>query len=145
MLNKTDLHFLQMAALQSEKDPKNLLSHHADGGPVKKSRGAILVLNNKIVGEGISQHLGGNLYKPDTEERYVATVNAELVAVGEAINKGVAPLTNLTMYISDSPNWYTFKMLVTLGLKRIVHYGPANNDRITHYAQELGVELISVG
>lgn len=94
---------------------------------------------------GISTHLGGNLYKPEVEEeKYVATVNAELVAVGSAImaNQSIA---NTTIYTSDAPNWITFKLLVTIGIKRIVFYGPVTNERMTHYARELGIELVPVG
>lgn len=110
-----------------------------------KHRGAIIAQGSEKLSSGSSTHLGGNLYKPDTEERFVATVNAELVAVGNLTQKGTPPLGNTTIYVSDCPNWYTFKMLVTLGIRRIVHYGPVINERITHYAQELNIEIISVG
>lgn len=139
MLSKNDLHFLQMASLQGQQQVSQ------SGNPVHKSRGAILVGDNKIIAQASNEHMGGNLYKPESDEKYVATINAELSACGKAIEAGVAPFSNLTIYVSDSPNWYTFKMLVTLGIKRIVHYGPIGNDRITHYAQELGIQIISVG
>ena len=85
------------------------------------------------------------MYKPEVqEERYIATVNAELVAMGNAITAGIN-LHNVTIYISEVPNWITFKTLVTFGIKRIVHYGPCLNERIKHYSRELGVQLISVG
>lgn len=138
-LTQTDLHFLNMARMAGTEQTGT------DSGAAKKHRGAIIAQGAEKLSSGASTHLGGNLYKPDTEERFVATVNAELVAVGNLTMKGTPPLGNTTIYISDCPNWYTFKMLVTLGIRRIVHYGPVLNERITHYAQELNIEIISVG
>ncbi len=115
----------------------------------KKKRGAILAKDNKVVAAGVSSHLnedgatnkGGQLSE---NERYVATVNAEVVAIGAAIKAGIF-LSGCTIYVSDCPNWQTFKFLVTLGLKRIIHYGPTLNERIMHYAREMGVEIIGIG
>jgi deoxycytidylate deaminase len=140
-LTQTDLHFLNMArqAGVSNSGTTSLTPSR------NKHRGAIIAQGSERLSSGSSTHLGGNLYKPDTDERYVATVNAEMIALGNLTQKGSPPLSNTTIYISDSPNWYTFKMLVTLGIRRIVHYGPVTNERITHYAQELNIEIISVG
>lgn len=147
-LSQTDLHFLKMAQLQTQAQAEA----HKAMDPTKphsvrsvKHRGAVIARGNEKLASGSSSHLGGDLHRPETEERYVATVQAEIVALGNLTSKGAPPLGSTTIYISDCPNWYTFKTLITLGFKRIVHYGPVLNERITHYAAELGIELISVG
>lgn len=144
-LTQTDLHFLNMARLAGEEKVDAIETKSKQHGVGVKHRGAIIAQGSEKLSSGFSTHLGGNLYKPNTEERFVATVNAELVAVGNLTMKGSPPLGNATIYVSDCPNWYTFKMLITLGIRRIVHYGPVLNERITHYAQELNIEIISVG
>lgn len=143
-LSQIDLHFLQMASSQSEQHAESVVSRSAEGGLTRKGRGAVIAEKDKFKSAGVSTHLGGILYKPDTDERYVATVNAELVAIGKALAIGHANFAVSTIYVSDCPNWFTFKMLVTLGFKRIVHYGPVLNDRIAHYSKELSIEMISV-
>lgn len=138
-LSQIDTHFLKMAAMQTEADAGAINKK----GTTRARRGAVIARNNELVSKGVSQHLGGNLYKPDDEERYVATVNAEQVALGEAVRAG-QNIGTCTIYCSDCPNWYTFKTIITLGIRRVVHYGPVSNDRISHYARELGIEVISV-
>ena len=138
MLSQADLQFLKMARVTGQRSAFS-----------KKKRGAILSKDNKVVAAGVSSHLneGGATAKSGAlseNERYVATVNAEVVAVGAAVKAGIF-LSGCTIYVSDCPNWQTFKFLVTLGLKRILHYGPTTNDRITHYAREMGVEIIGIG
>ncbi len=138
MITKTDLHFLKMSQIQGQQSSFS-----------KKKRGAILAKDNRVVAAGVSSHLNedgasnksGQLSE---NERYVATVNAEVVAIGAAIKAGIF-LAGCTIYISDCPNWQTFKFLVTLGLKRIIHYGPTSNDRILHYAREMAVEIMGIG
>lgn len=114
-----------------------------------KKRGAVLAKDNKIVATGVNAHLDETGAPAKTKglgesERYVATVNAEIIAIGSAVRANVY-LGDLTMYISDPPNWVTFKFIVALGLKRIVHYGTLQSERIKHYAQALGIEILSVG
>lgn len=138
MLSKSDLHFLKMAQIQGQRSKFS-----------KRKRGAILAKDNKVIAAGVSSHLNesgptANSGALSENERYVATVNAEIVAVGAAIKAGIF-LSGCSIYVSDCPNWQTFKFLVTMGLKRILHYGPTMNDRITHYAREMGVEIIGIG
>ncbi len=138
MLSKADLAFLKMAHIQGQRSKFT-----------KKKRGAILAKDNKVVAAGVSSHLNENGPTANSgalsdNERYVATVNAEIVAIGAAIKAGIF-LNGCTIYTSDCPNWNVFKFLVTMGLKRIIHYGPTSNDRIAHYAREMGVEIIGIG
>jgi deoxycytidylate deaminase len=129
--------------MQGQQDPGAVTNLKNPGK--RKVRGAVIAEGNKIMSTGTSTHLGGEQYKPQTDERYVATINAENVAIGKAIRTGNAKFENATIYITDCPNWYTFKFLVTVGLRRICHYGPITNPRIAHYAKDLNIEIISVG
>lgn len=138
-LTNTDLHFVKLARLQGERAS---YSH--------KKRGAVLANQNRIIAVGVNSHLDSGNEAPShagsqgSEERYVATLNAEIVAISSAIRQNIS-LHGATVYISDEPNWVTFKFLVAVGIKRIVHYGPTQNEHTKHYAQKLGVEIISVG
>lgn len=137
-LTNTDLHFVKLARLQGERAS---FSH--------KKRGAVIANQNRIIAVGVNSHLDSGRSQATNganspDERYVATLNAEVVAISSAVRSNT-PLHNATVYISDEPNWVTFKFLVALGIKRIVHYGPTQNEHTKHYAQKLGVEIISVG
>jgi deoxycytidylate deaminase len=140
-LTRLDLHFLQLATAEAQKDGAS----NVNSGLKRKTRGCVIASGNQIISTGSSTHLGGQQYKPQTDERYVATINAENVAIGKAVQKGTAKFDSATIYITDCPNWYTFKLLVTVGLKRIVHYGPITNPRIVHYSKDLNIDIISVG
>ncbi len=134
-LNNIDQHFLQIAQMQGQKTTSS------------KKRGAVLAEGNKILGVGTSAHLdpaeaaGG---MQETGEHYVATINAEVVCLGSAIRAG-GNLNQATMYSSDQPNWITFKILVALGIKRLVYYGPVKMPRIVEYANRMNIENIVVG
>jgi deoxycytidylate deaminase len=147
-LSSVDQNFLKMAQHLGAKDPRAIESKSAEtGGGLTGNlkRGAVIAHGNRIVATGVSMHLGGALYKPEHQsERHIATVSAELVAISEAI-KQKNDLNQVSIYISAPPTWPSFKVLVTLGIKRIVCFGPSENKRIQHYATELGIELLIVG
>lgn len=134
--NKIDEHFLRMAHSEGAKSP---LQH--------TKRGAIIAKGNKILGMGVSAHLeqgkAPKIQLPE-EERYVATVRAEIAALGACVRNSIN-LNGATIYISTQPDWQSFKAIVVFGIKRIVFSGPTTSDRIRHYANLLGVELLSVG
>lgn len=137
-LSRLDTHFLKMAKMQGEKSSFS-----------RKKRGCVIAKQNQIVATGVSSHLDTTKTETHTagmgaEEKYVATVNAELVAIGAAVRANIG-IAGATVYTSDCPNWMTFKMIATLGIRRVVHYGPCTNERITHYAKELGIEMLGVG
>jgi deoxycytidylate deaminase len=143
-INSLDLNFLKMALQIAEQDSGHVM-HSKTNTVNRKKRGTVLAKGNQVVSTGISAHLGGNLYKPEVEdEKYIATINSEVVALGSAIRANV-PLFDCTIYSTSAPNWITFKLLITFGIKRIVHYGPVPSERISHYAKELGIMVEGVG
>lgn len=144
MLTQLDLHYLKMAKMAGEKSQ---LTH--------SKRGAIVAKGNSILAQGVNAHLdqaanvkySGAIDGPPPPglegEQYIATITAETVAIAVAIGL-TQNLAEVTMYVSDEPNWVTYKWLITLGIKRLVYYGPAQNERIKTYSQALGVEVIVV-
>lgn len=145
-LSQIDLHFLSIAQTAAMGNVNASTTQSGQHGALHKKRGCVIAKGNNLIAQGASQHLGGNMFKPEAlEERHAATINAELVALAEALKVGLTPIESASIYISDCPNWITFKMLSTLGFKRIIHGGPCLNDRILHYAKEFGIEMISVG
>lgn len=133
-LTTVDSHFLRMSQQLGQKNDQH-----------SSKRGCIITQQNRVVASGVSMHLGGNLFKPEVEsEKYIATVSAEVVAISEAV-KNKAELSQCTCYTSNPPTWPSFKLLVTLGIRRMVCYGPITTQRIQHYAQELGIDFIVVG
>lgn len=133
-LERIDNHFLALAKQHGER---STLSH--------SKRGAVLAKGNQILSIGVNSHLdpAGEGHANDNE-RYVATVNAEMVAIGSAIQAGLS-LVGATMYSSEEPFWITFKLLITIGIKRVVYYGPSKNNKIRDYSQRMGVEVIVIG
>lgn len=132
-LQPVDLHFLQMARVQGEKSSFSKAKH-----------GAVIARGNRVVAVGVNSHLSDGTGQQSDQERYVATLNAEIVAVSSAVRAQEA-LSDVTLYSTQAPNWNTFKTIAAMGLKRILHYSPEAPDRTQHYAKELGIELISVG
>lgn len=132
-ITNVDLHFLKYAQLQGQTSEFS-----------KKKRGAVIAKGNKIISTGVNSHLESKHSIFNESERYVATINAEIVALGGAVQKS-APIVQCTMYSSDEPNWVTFKTCVVMGIKRFVHYGQTKSKRIKAYAQNLGVEIIGLG
>lgn len=123
---------------------KEAITAYASSQVKRKPRGAVLARGNKTLSTGRSTHLGGDLQAADVSERYVATLNAEIVAISEYLAKDIGNLSGCTMYLTSSPNWLTWKTIVALGLKRIVHYGASLDPKITAYAQKMDVEVVSV-
>lgn len=144
-LTQLDLHYLKMAKMAGEKSQ---LTH--------SKRGTIIAKGNSIIAQGVNCHLdqaanvkymGAHPNVPAAglqDEKYIPTVNAELVAISVATATN-ANLSDVTLYSSDEPNWQMFKTAIVLGIKRLVYYGPAKNERMKTYGQSLGVEIIVVG
>jgi deoxycytidylate deaminase len=132
---KIDEHFLRMSHSEGAKSP---LQH--------TKRGAIIAKGNKILGIGVSAHLeqGKSAVQLPSDEKYIATVRAEIAALGACVRNGIS-LVGATIYISTQPDWSSFKSIVVFGIKRIVFSGPNTSDRIKHYANLMGVELLSIG
>jgi len=125
-----------MAKLQGEKSTL-----------AKRKRGCVIASQNKVISTGVSSHLTNDpnhAAQINEEERYIATVNAEMVAISEAV-KAASSLNGCTIYSSTEPNWVSFKLIAMMGLKRVCFYGPLTNERTRHYAQELGIELVIAG
>lgn len=131
MLTQLDTKYLAFAQSQGQRS----LS--------KVKRGVVLAKGNQILGVGYMTRLDPQGSESD-EQKHAAVVNAETVAIGSAIQAG-ANVQGATLYGSHVPYWVAFKMLVTIGIKRMVFYGPLENEKINEYSRKLGIELVVVG
>ena len=131
-----------MASTVAQSDPEQV----RPGSTVnvtRHARGAVIAKGNKALGQGRSTHMGGDLDNTDVSDRYTASLNAEIVAMSDFLAKNHGNFVGCTIYCSTPPNWLTWKNVVALGIKRIVHYGPIEDPKVQFYSQKLGVETIS--
>jgi deoxycytidylate deaminase len=141
-ISALDLHFLQMASLVAQSDPESIRTH-AELNVHRHARGSVIAKGNKVMGQGRSTHLGGDLDNPNVSERFVASLNAEITAMSDFLQKHNSNFQGCTMYSTTCPNWLTFKTVMSLGIKRFVHYGPTSDPKINYYSQKLGIQVIS--
>ncbi|MDP7322358.1 MAG: deaminase, partial [Candidatus Woesearchaeota archaeon] len=73
----------------------------------------------------------------------VATIHAESNAVLQAAKNGVM-IDKSEVYITASPCWPCFKMLVNAGIKKIYYGEFYRDERIFDVAKKLGIELTHI-
>lgn len=146
-LTKQDLHFLRIATVQGGKSTFE-----------KSKRGAVIAKDNKVIAVGTSAHLAidgqhvtdenapvKTIFQGDhDQEHYHATIQAELAAIGQAVRANLS-LDGATLYVTDFPNWLTWKLIIVSGIKRVVHYGVADNEKVNYYAPIHRIQVISAG
>ena len=108
--------------------------------------GAVLVVDKHIVATGYNGSMPGAPHCDDVghlmEENHCRrTVHAETNAVVQAARHGTAT-DQATLYVTASPCWDCFKVIITAGIRRIV-YGQAYrlDKKVVDHAALLGVEL----
>jgi dCMP deaminase len=114
----------------------------------RKHVGAVIVRERTILSTGYNGSLPGLPHCEDSEcmmedGHCVATVHAEANAVLQAAKNGVA-IAGGELYTTASPCWPCFKLLATVGIRRI-YYGEFYRDtRSLDVARAAGIELISL-
>jgi dCMP deaminase len=73
----------------------------------------------------------------------VRTVHAEANAIAQAARNGVA-IDGGTIYITASPCWTCFKLIVNAGIVRVCYGEFYRDERIFDAAREAGIELVHV-
>jgi dCMP deaminase len=112
----------------------------------RKNVGAVIVRNRTILSTGYNGSVRG---MPHCEEighmmengHCVATIHAETNAILQAAKNGVN-INDSEIYITASPCWSCFKMMVNAGLSKIYFGEFYRDERIFDTAQKLGIELI---
>lgn len=116
----------------------------------RKHVGCVLVSEEKhILATGYNGSAAGLAHCDDVghlmeDGHCVRTVHAEMNAVAQAARNGIR-LGGATCYVTASPCWPCFKVLVNAGIKKIKFVEFYRDAKIFDAAKELGIELLEVG
>jgi len=115
----------------------------------RKHVGAVIVRSKSILSTGYNGSIRG---APHCDEvgclmengHCVRTVHAEANALVQAARNGVR-LEGAEIYVTASPCFDCFKLLVNAGI-RTIYYGEFYRDeRVLQFAEELGIRLVHLG
>lgn len=115
----------------------------------RKHVGAVIVRDRTILSTGYNGSLRGSAHCTEVgclmvDGHCERTVHAEANALVQAACHGIR-LEGAEIYVTASPCFNCFKLIVNAGLKTI-HYGEFYRDeRILHFAEELGIRLDHLG
>jgi dCMP deaminase len=114
----------------------------------RKSVGAVIVRDRGILSTGYNGSVVGGHHCTDVgcmmeDGHCVRTVHSEANAIIQAAKHGVR-IDEATIYVTASPCWFCFKLIVNSGLKKIVFGEMYRDERITKYAEDAGIELVNM-
>ena len=114
----------------------------------RKHVGAVIVRERNILSTGYNGSIAGLPHCDDIGHMMenghcVATIHAEANAILQAAKHGVM-IKDSSIYVSASPCWNCFKMIVNAGIRRICFGEFYRDDRIFSVAKTLGVELVDL-
>jgi dCMP deaminase len=114
----------------------------------RKHVGAVIVRDKTILSTGYNGSIRGLAHCDDVGHMMdnghcVATVHAEANAIIQAAKNGTA-INGADIYVTASPCWNCFKLIVNSGIKRIVFLEFYRDERILTVAEAAGVELVQI-
>ena len=114
----------------------------------RKHVGSLIVRDKTILSTGYNGSIRGMPHCDDAghmmeNDHCVATIHAESNAVLQAAKNGVI-IDGSEIYITASPCWPCFKMLVNAGIKKIYYGEFYRDERIFDVAKKLGIELVHI-
>ena len=114
----------------------------------RKHVGSLIVRDKTILSTGYNGSIRGMPHCDDVghmmeNDHCVATIHAESNAVLQAAKNGVM-IDGSEIYITASPCWPCFKMLVNAGIKKIYYGEFYRDERIFDVAKKLGIELVHI-
>lgn len=114
----------------------------------RKHVGAVIVRDKTILSTGYNGSIRGLPHCDDIGHMMenghcIATVHAEANAIIQAAKNGTA-IDGADIYVTASPCWNCFKLIVNSGIKRIFYLEFYRDDRILTTAKEAGIELKQV-
>ncbi len=110
--------------------------------------GAVIVRDRNILSTGYNGSISGMPHCDEIghmmeNDHCVATIHAEANAILQAAKNGVM-IRDASIYVTASPCWNCFKMIVNAGIRRIFYGEFYRDERIFSVAERLGVELIDL-
>jgi dCMP deaminase len=114
----------------------------------RKHVGAVIVKNNTILATGYNGSLPGMAHCDDVghlmeHDHCIRTNHAEANAICQAAKHG-SRLAGATIYVTASPCWNCFKLIVSSGILHIAFGEMYRDKRITKFAEESCVSLIDM-
>lgn len=111
----------------------------------RKHVGAVVVLQKRVVSTGYNGSLPGQPHCEDVgcmmeDGHCVRTVHSEANAILQAARIGQR-VEGGTIYVTASPCWNCFKLIVGAGIKRVVYGELYRDERIKEFARECAIEL----
>lgn len=112
---------------------------------LRKYVGAVIVRDKMILSTGYNGSIAGGPHCTDVgcmmeDGHCVRTVHSEANAIIQAAKNGVR-IDGATIYVTASPCWFCFKLIVNSGLKKIVFGEMYRDERITAFAADAGIAL----
>jgi dCMP deaminase len=114
----------------------------------RKHVGAVIVRDRNILSTGYNGSIAGMPHCDEVghmleNDHCVGTIHAEANAILQAAKNGVM-INGAALYVSASPCWNCFKMVVNSGIRRICFGEFYRDDRIFSVAEKLGIELVDL-
>jgi dCMP deaminase len=114
----------------------------------RKSVGTVIVREKTIIVTGYNGSVRGEPHCDDVGHMLIndscaRVVHSEANAIAQAARNGTAT-EGATLYVTASPCWPCFKLLVNAGIKRIVYAEKfyRDNELIHEVAERQGLELV---
>ena len=114
----------------------------------RKHVGAVIVKDKNILSTGYNGSVRGMPHCTEVgcdmqDGHCVATVHAEANAIIQAARNGVG-ISGADIYVTASPCWPCFKLIVNSGIKRIFYGEFYRDEKSINVAQHAGVTLVSL-
>ena len=115
----------------------------------RKAVGAIIVRDKAVLATGYNGSLRGLPHCTEVgclmeNDHCVRTVHAEANALLQAARHGVT-IEGADIYVTASPCWMCFKLIVNAGIRRILYGDFYRDARIVEFAEQAGIELVHLG
>jgi len=112
----------------------------------RRKVGAVLVKDRVILSTGYNGSIRGMAHCDEVGHMMegghcVATIHAEANAIVQAARRGIS-VNGAIIYVTSSPCWNCFKMLINAGIKKIFFCDFYDDSRVFETASLLGVPII---
>ncbi len=112
----------------------------------RKHVGAVVVRQRMLLATGYNGSISGAEHCDDVghlmeDGHCVRTVHAEANAIVQAARNGVR-IEGAGIYVTASPCFGCFKLIANAGIRRVVFGEFYRDEKIYHFSQQLGIELV---